>query len=1491
LARINQQIPGRLEVGTLERLDPRGLGLSDVRLLDPQRNVVLELGRLGVALEPLALLRGKIVLTRAALDRVRVDLRDIDAPDRGLVAALVVPAVPEPHGEAAAPPYVRVDEIVVSGLDVEAPELAPPWRALRVEGLNATARFELDGAPEVRLTSLDCDVTRGGRPLARVEHVAGVLARPAAASQLSLVVASGAVRASLSGRGVLPPAPEHANAPLGAELQLEGLTAHELGVLLDDATLDAAFRGPLALRITASGTLAELVLQGGLETAAGRLDLNGSLRERRRVALRATTTDLVLSRLRPELPPEPLSLALEAETDIDDATRLPITLRATPGRYGAFALPALDARASWTGESVRDLSVSLEQGQSRVSVRGNVDRAGSLDVHVGASVAAAELRALAISAGVRAAPRAALSSDLRLERSALGALSIRGDVRAEGVRLPQLSLDAARVDVALEGPPDALEGRADVRLRGLTQGSLRVPRADFALTGRRGEYRASGSADIDRSSIAFELRGRPQPDRWTLDGNVRGRWEETPFALRVGQTTISPRGWAETRGIDVDAGEQRLHVAGGVGRPRSELVVSAPSLELGRLARLAGLADAWRGKASLEARLRGEPAAPVIHLQLRAEDVARGVAPPVFARIDAQLDAQAGRASLDVALGSGAAASWVDAAFALESEFRPGAGWERELDAARQKATLELREIDLHALGRWIGRPIPVSARVGLSAALEGTLRQPVLHARLHAALAQGLGLPSLRLEQRLDYAQGALSAALDVDDAAGRWLSLGTELELPADSTDLLALAPRLGAIGDRARWSVRLAAARRRVGALWTDAPAAIANVELDSRAELSHEPGAEPAGSASVYVREARLPSSPASCVEAGAELALEAKLANRELEAALTATQRRTQLLAATARATLELSPALRGGAATFGTIAGQLTSRGLDLEKVPYLCGRVRGRLDAKVTLADPLGAEPTLEAQLTATGLSLGAEPSLGVELTAHAEHGAADANVRVTGPRGTSSLSARVPIQWSSGRFALATDAALSGHARLVALPIAPLLDPAGAVSYATGWLSGSVDVGGTLGEPEPSGTLELEDAELTATALAQPLHGVRGRVAFDRRALVIERFEALDRDGKLALSGRVDRRGPGSLDVTLDLVAEQFPLRQRGQIVATTSGHAQVHAGIEPARTTVAVKLVDADTWLEKAQARTGIDLAAHPDFVIAGAAAARGSKGAAPTEGGDGSAALASADDGGAARESRVRFDASDRFWIKRDDFAIQLSTQLDAVITGEQAKVTGKVDINRGYFDLMGRVFDVERGSRLEFIGSSKPDPVVDISATYEHRSSGKTVKVQISGRASKPVLTFFIDEGEVSAGEVLELLLGGRGSGGDESARKEATSFVSALTAGLLATSARRELGAAAPIIMIEPGEQTGDGRIRAGFELDALVPPALRQLITGVYVEGIVEREGSGSSRGQSQEPSTQAGVLLELYFPHQLFSTGQWGPGTTWSLDWGWQL
>jgi hypothetical protein len=108
-----------------------------------------------------------------------------------------------------------------------------------------------------------------------------------------------------------------------------------------------------------------------------------------------------------------------------------------------------------------------------------------------------------------------------------------------------------------------------------------------------------------------------------------------------------------------------------------------------------------------------------------------------------------------------------------------------------------------------------------------------------------------------------------------------------------------------------------------------------------------------------------------------------------------------------------------------------------------------------------------------------------------------------------------------------------------------------------------------------------------------------------------------------------------------------------------------------------------------------------------------------------------------------------------------------------------------------------------------------------------------------------------------------------------------------MMAGVMAMSARRELGDAMPILMIEPGDTMEGSRVRAGFELDKLVPGFLEGVIRGVYVEGIF----AGGSEDESESSGgVQGGVLLELYLPHDFVTSGQYGPGETWSLDLGWE-
>lgn len=1483
LAQVNERIPGRLSVRELARLDPFGAMLVGVELQDPAATRVVHLETLHVELAPAALLEGRVQLRRVQVGPGRIDLEQLRAPGRGVLAALVAPEASAPPSSGP-PPEIVVDEVVLDDLEIRAPPLPAPWHPLVLRHIQARVALAVDPDPRLVLHSLSLDVERGDRPFAQLTRAAARLARPGESSQAELELELGGARLMARARAVLAPPESLESQPLGAEIELSELSGASLALLLDDPDLVGAFEGRASLAAQVSGSLDRLAVQARLVTAGGPLALRADLEARRRLAVRLDVEGVALGRVRGGLPEAPSSLVLESSIELGDPALVPFELRVSSAALGERALPELTARGVWHGTGVSGLELAVLRGGSRLSAAGHVELVGSLDLKIQADVRGDELEELAALAGLGRAPGGSVRADLRVARTLDGRWLARGTSSARSLRLPELSLERARVDLDLEGIPPLLDGSADVALGGLSVGSLSVPRLDLHFDGNARRGRVQARAQVERLQAALDLRVDSLEQGWKLRGAATGRYRDTPFVLSLEPTVVEPEGRVSVSGLELRAGGQRLHVSGSHGPPGAELVARATQLDLATLAELAGLGTGWTGAVDLRLRLRGRPDLPAVDATLAAAGVSRNGERPVDASVAAALDVALGRASIDAVLRSGNEGRL---AVALASELGSAAGWADRLAQAHHRLLLDVRGLALGSLEPWLGRALPVQGEVNAAASLSGTLREPVVHATLNAQLPQAFGLRPLAVSQRIEYAAGRLDAGLTVDDDGGRWLSLKGQLELPREEArDVTAIGASLATLGDRARYAAHLELAGRRLGALWPGAPNDVAGLVVDGELEASHEAGAEPSARAALQVVESNhAPDTvePVACGSAGVRLALLAALTRGTFSAELTASSQAIELMRAEARAAVRLAPALRGGPAELGALAAELSSRGLVLEQVPLLCQRLRGRLDAKVRLADALGSEPSLLADVAIGGASLGAAPRLDVKLDARADHASARLSANVTAPTGRSTLSAELPIRWSEGRVQIGRDAPLAVRARLHALPLAPLIDPAGALSYVSGTVSGDVVVGGTVSDPLPAGEIELADAELTATALAQPLHGVNGRFSFTRNTLEIEAFEARDRDGVLTLSGNVARGGLDALRVRLEALAKRFPLRQRGQVVATTSGRAKIDATLTAQRSSVSVKLMDADTWLEQAPLRRGIALEPHPDFVVARAAGA-----------------LAAADESAGAaapvepeRQSHISIDATDRFWIKRDDFAIQLSARLEASIEGPRSKVEGRVDIYRGYLDLMGRVFEVERGSYLDFTGASTPDPVVSITAVYEQRSAGKTVKVQIEGRGSKPQLRFLVDDTEVSAGEALEVLVGGRSSGSETSAKQEATSFVSGLTAGLLATSARRELGAAAPIIMIEPGEQTGAGRIRAGFELDTLVPSFLRDLITGVYVEGIVEREGSSSpGGGQAQAASsTQAGVLLELYFPHQLFTTGQYGPGTTWSLDGGWQL
>jgi hypothetical protein len=223
-----------------------------------------------------------------------------------------------------------------------------------------------------------------------------------------------------------------------------------------------------------------------------------------------------------------------------------------------------------------------------------------------------------------------------------------------------------------------------------------------------------------------------------------------------------------------------------------------------------------------------------------------------------------------------------------------------------------------------------------------------------------------------------------------------------------------------------------------------------------------------------------------------------------------------------------------------------------------------------------------------------------------------------------------------------------------------------------------------------------------------------------------------------------------------------------------------------------------------------------------------------------------------------------------------------------------QVTGQLEFARGNLELLGKLFVIQRGGLLRFSGS--PEPSLDLRAIYQDRRSNKTLSVHLRGIASAPRLDFLLDDVPVTAAEALQTIYGETSkstrasatattSAEGTEAEAEAKQFVSALTAGVLTAGIRRRFGAMAPIVTIEPSSTESNGEVRAGFELDPLIPGFLRDIVTGVYVEGIL-----ASEKNEQSQSDVQGGLEVELYFPYHLVTSGRYGPDATWSLDVGWQ-
>jgi hypothetical protein len=82
---------------------------------------------------------------------------------------------------------------------------------------------------------------------------------------------------------------------------------------------------------------------------------------------------------------------------------------------------------------------------------------------------------------------------------------------------------------------------------------------------------------------------------------------------------------------------------------------------------------------------------------------------------------------------------------------------------------------------------------------------------------------------------------------------------------------------------------------------------------------------------------------------------------------------------------------------------------------------------------------------------------------------------------------------------------------------------------------------------------------------------------------------------------------------------------------------------------------------------------------------------------------------------------------------------------------------------------------------------------------------------------------------------------------------------------------------------VESNELGTPTRARAGFDASKLIPPFLKPLARGAYVEGIV-----GNTK-ERRTGSVGVGVRLEVALPRDFVTSLGYGPGPNWETDLSW--
>lgn len=1513
---VNERIRGELEIGAIDELGPGHVVARDLRLRDEAGRIVARIDRLEAWPDPFAWLdRGVIRVARAHVDRGEVVLY-VQGDSVSLVEAFQgADRTPHPAGAPISPIPIAIDGIHFDAVDVHGD--VPEYPGLRLDDVRLEGQIDVHDSIRFRVrdgrarmlgpypgeTSIDrivvdfdLDWRRGLDAFVRA-HRGG----DRASAHLIL---------QRPGWPEDPDAPFHLQLDARADpLRIETLASMEI---LGTEALVGTVRGEARME----GTIEEFVFRGRFVHDGGSVSIRGRIPQRDRIRVEFETSDFDLQRLVPSAPSIVVggTLGLDVPRDPAEERRVAFQVRARPLEVVGFAVPAFEAEGAIERDRVVVERIAGRPPEGTVEGRGWIGFDGSVDVH--AQIDLDELRnepnVQRIASGVHGALEGTIDA---LAKAGGRDLAVTANLRARsfrwgGVRARTLGI-RGRARGSFARPVVRLEAEGE----DLVLGPLEVGTVELEVDGGPQQYQLRWTS---RGPYLRSLEARATAFRegngWRLEApDVRLDVGTGP--LRGAVREVELRG-PEVRvaAIDLRDGDQRIggsfHFS--TRSERSHARVDIEGIDLERVGELLGLeVGTLRGRAQVHVLFAGTWDDPDLRLSGAIDDLS-------FDRLrhaDLRYELGYGGGVLTTRIhGDFGPRGNLDVEGPIEVPFEALFDRHRFFDEARFGLHIYANHLNLAFVTPLLGtrvQALGITGRIGADLSLRGTLGDPQIDSGV--ILLDRFALPGwseLRSKVELSWVGEALwIRRLWIADRFGE-LGLAearVHLSLASPPSDLPSL---LRHIADRP-WSLALRLLPRPMSQ-WPRPLGRRAPRGVVGTASLTAVGGdGRPARVDLLATLDSNEPLVEAPCARhLRPAVLIDGAVREGRARLTLSAIAGGSPAAFVRAEAATPIDVWLRQGRVDMPRADVSIQLRDLPLDQLPWTCSRFAGLVTGEARVVGLLGAAPQVEAiaeirnlrVLSAVGRGLGGtaphrvsieartreagddRPRVEACMTMAMEGGSrtpiASCSTALVAQDGEAIVRASIPLQWPEGTLlpGIAFERNFDLAIRMSDARLGPLLDLVPELDDADVIADGLIEARGPWETMTLSGGVALREGQVQIASLGQHLTDVGGILRFAGRRIEIPDhlpLRARDGSGTVAIWGTVAMRGLFPSEADLRVAHDAFPVRREGSVLATVSGEAELGFGVDRSGIEGAL-VVDRLTVRLPEQAASSVQpLEPHPAVRVVGA------------------------DDPELGLTTRppypihLRVDAQRPFWVRRNDFAVQVRAELDVRYIEPHLIVGGYASLARGHFEVFGKRFEVQRGS-LTFTGEPELNPIVDLVAVYALSGSGHTVTVSASGQLYGDLRIEFASTETDDQSEIIALLVTGRTAIGSrdlqiehQRATEQAASFLAGLSAGILTLGLRQQFGDVVPMIAIETGQNPGDARIRAGFDANALIPDFLRGIVLSAYVEGFVVTSRGTQGGGSG---GVGGGVTVEFQLPHDFVLSGTYVPPANGGLDLLWE-